>query len=86
MKKSRRDKECLQETTYDSSVHPPQFCNVPTDDIAWTGYRKSTGNSSERGPGLGLHDTPDELNHPIGNSAESPDEENLERFVGLGCG
>lgn len=33
---------------------------------------------------LDLHDTADELNHPVGNSAESPDEKNLQCAVGLG--
>lgn len=31
---------------------------------------------------LKLHDTPDELDHSISNTAESPDKENLQRYVG----
>ena len=33
---------------------------------------------------LSLHHTPDEFNHSVGNSAESPDDKNLQYSVGLG--
>lgn len=35
---------------------------------------------------VGSHDTADELDHTVSNTAESPDDENLEHSVSLGRG
>jgi len=77
----RAAKDC-QELTYDSSVHPPQLSDVSTDDITWTGegyQRLLNGDEDER-----LHDTTDQLDHTVGNTAESPDGEDLQQYVILG--
>lgn len=78
----RRAAENYREPTYDGSVHPTQLSDVSTDDIT----RAGDGGINERSreSRMDLHDTSDELNHTVGDTAEGPDGENLVFFVSLG--
>ena len=69
--------------TYDSGVHSPQLSDVPTDDITWTREASATAQGTRR---WDLHDTADQLDHTVSDTAESPDGENLQHPVNQGYG
>ena len=75
--------ENLRESAYDSSIHPPQLSDISTDDITRTGEEGISERLGEMRV-RALHDTANELDHTVGDTAEGPDCEDLQRFVNSG--